>query len=142
MVNIASHNGRVRAIFHFDAADAIRVYVALVEVALKRIRARMKVKVQFYQLDYEKTLAKTHHAILKAEDAHVASIVNVAAFERGCGVVLHPDAGQIIARDFTIFISARGLLRNVDADVFTIDDLAVFDERVRVRAFDAEGGAD
>ena len=46
----------------------------------------------------------TYQTIVKCEDAHVSTMVNVVPPHYGVGMILDPNPGQSIAADFIIFI--------------------------------------
>lgn len=48
--------------------------------------------------------SSTYQTIVKCEDAHVSTMVNVVPPHYGVGMILDPNPGQSIAADFIILI--------------------------------------
>ncbi len=50
--------------------------------------------------------ARTHHAVVEGEDAHVPAMVDVIAAHDRVGVVLHPDTRQRVPTDLIVLVNA------------------------------------
>lgn len=86
-------------------------------------------------------LFKISHSTFKRKNAHVAAMMNVAVSECGIRVILDPNTGQIIARNFTVLKNALRVVAYENSDVFAVGNHAMFNARTSRRFFDAQRGS-
>lgn len=101
-----------------------------------KIRTKTYSKCRHKPIVSSNLLSMTHQSILKGEDADIAAVVYVVAAHDRVGEVLHPDAGERVARDLVVLVGALRVVRYVKPYVLAVADVAVLDHGVRARAAD------
>jgi hypothetical protein len=84
----------------------------------------------------------THHAIVKREDSHITTMMDVILTHYRRRKVLHPNTGQSVPANLIVLVGALGIIGDVKSNVLTIADNTEFYIWIGTDAVYADGSSD
>jgi hypothetical protein len=72
----------------------------------------------------------TYETVVESENSNISAVMNVIPPHYRICKILHPNTSKSIPTNFIVFIGSVGVVRHVEANIFTVTDVTEPDIRL------------